>query len=59
MNSKQVQFSDRPIAITLTGERWFALMAKLAGKPLSEQGEAAYQAALAEIVAVARTQAEL
>ncbi len=31
-------FSDRMIAITLTGKEWFTLMARLADKPLSNKG---------------------
>jgi hypothetical protein len=34
-----VKFEDRDIAIVLTGEEWFAMIAKLIGKPLSDEGK--------------------
>lgn len=38
-------FADTPIAITLTGAEWFAILAKLADKPLSDDGRRHYQTA--------------
>lgn len=32
------RFGKRLVRVQLTGEQWFAVMAKLAGYPLSEQG---------------------
>jgi hypothetical protein len=43
---------NRPITITLTGARWFALLAGIEGKPLSEQGCLAREAAITGIKAV-------
>jgi hypothetical protein len=31
-------FADRRVSVTLTGKQWFALIAKLADKPLSREG---------------------
>jgi hypothetical protein len=33
-------FSNTDVTVTLKGAQWFALMARLANKPLSEEGEA-------------------
>jgi formate-dependent phosphoribosylglycinamide formyltransferase (GAR transformylase) len=38
-------FENRDIAIVLTGEEWFAMIAKLLGKPLSDEGRRLNKAA--------------
>lgn len=45
------EFPERKIAIVLTGEEWFALLAKLSGKPLSRQGRGAIGRAINTLAA--------
>jgi len=35
-----MDFRNLDVTVTLKGEEWFALMTKLAGKPLSDEGRA-------------------
>jgi hypothetical protein len=51
-----MDFSNKDVSVTLKGAQWFALMAELANKPLSAQGEAIMKRArvlLAEQVSAA------
>jgi hypothetical protein len=42
---KQKTFAETNVVVTLLGAEWFAVIAKLAGKPLSDSGEALYLSA--------------
>lgn len=44
-------FAETRIAVTLTGAEWFAIIAKLAGKPLSDSGMKLYLSASAKMQA--------
>jgi hypothetical protein len=43
MNSDR--FGKTDVSVTLTGEEWFAILARLVNRPLSKQGAATYNKA--------------
>lgn len=51
-----MDFRSKQITVTMSGEQWFALFAKLAGKPLSEIGRQ-YQREAAKILGDTLTKA--
>jgi len=42
-------FSESNICVTLTGEEWFAVIARMTGQPLSKKGNTLYQAAVRKL----------
>lgn len=51
-------FEYRDIPIVLTGEEWFALIAKLTGKPLSDKGRRLNKSAAEKMAAQLKTESE-
>jgi hypothetical protein len=45
MNDELPPFSQREVAVVLTGAEWFALLARLLRKPLSDKGRRVYVSA--------------